>query len=190
MGQGQRVGYIRVSSEGQNTARQLDGVQVDRTFEEKISGKDTNRPQLQAMLEYVREGDEVVCHEMSRLARNLDDLRRLVQELTKRGVRVSFLKEAMTFAGDDSPMSLLMLSMMGAFAEFERSIIRSRVAEGIAQAKKIPGKYAGRKPSLTPAQASQLRERARAGEKKTSLATEYGISRETLYAYLRAGAAA
>jgi DNA invertase Pin-like site-specific DNA recombinase len=190
MGQGQRVGYIRVSSEMQNTARQLDGIQVDRVFEDRLSGKDTNRPQLQAMLEYVREGDEIVCHEMSRLARNLDDLRRLVQELTKRGVKVRFIKEAMIFAGDDSPMSLLMLSMMGAFAEFERSIIKSRVAEGIAQAKKIPGKYAGRKPALSPAQASQLRERVKNGEKKTALAAEYGISRETLYTYLRAGTAA
>jgi len=190
MGQGQRVGYIRVSSEGQNTARQLDGIQVDRVFEDKLSGKDTNRPQLQAMVEYVREGDEIVCHEMSRLARNLDDLRRLVQELTKRGVKVTFVKESMTFAGDDNPMSLLMLSMMGAFAEFERSIIRSRVAEGIAQAKKIPGKYVGRKPSLTQAQANELRQRAHAGEKKAVLARAFGISRETLYAYIRAGSAA
>ena len=142
------------------------------------------------MLEYVREGDEIICHEMSRLARNLDDLRRLVQELTKRGVKVTFVKESMTFAGDDNPMSLLMLSMMGAFAEFERSITKSRVAEGIAQAKKIPGKYAGRKPALSPTQASQLRARAQAGEKKTALAAEYGISRETVYAYLRAGSAA
>lgn len=190
MGQGQRVGYIRVSSEMQNTARQLDGIQVDRVFEDKLSGKDANRPQLQAMLEYVREGDEILVHSMDRLARNLDDLRRLVQELTKRGVKVTFVKESMSFAGDDSPMSLLMLSMMGAFAEFERSIIKSRVAEGIAQAKKIPGKYTGRKPALSPAQASQLRERAKNGEKKTALAAEYGISRETLYAYLRAGSAA
>ena len=87
MGQGQRVGYIRVSSEGQNTARQLDGVQVDRTFEEKISGKNTNRPQLEAMMAYVRQGDEVLAHDMGRLARNLDDLRRLVRDLTGRGGR-------------------------------------------------------------------------------------------------------
>jgi len=190
MSEGQRVGYIRVSTAAQNSARQLDGVQLDRVFEEKLSGKDTNRPQLQAMLAYVRQGDEILCHEMSRLARNLDDLRRLVLELTTRGVKVTFLKESMTFAGDDSPMSMLMLNMMGAFAEFERNIIKSRVAEGIAQAKKIPGKYKGRKPSLTLAQATELRERAKKGEKKTALAAEFGISRETLYAYLRAGAAA
>jgi len=190
MGQGQRIGYIRVSTSIQSTARQLDGVQIDRVFEDKLSGKDTHRPQLQAMLDFCREGDEILVHSMDRLARNLDDLRRLVQTLTRRGVKVTFVKESMTFVGDDNPMSLLMLSMMGAFAEFERSIIRSRVAEGIALARKIPGKYVGRKPALTSAQATQLRERARAGEKKTALAVEYGISRETLYAYLRAGSAA
>jgi DNA invertase Pin-like site-specific DNA recombinase len=189
MGQGQRVGYIRVSSEGQNTARQLEGVQVDRTFEEKISGKNTNRPQLESMLAYVRQGDEVLAHDMSRLARNLDDLRRLVRDLTGRGVRVTFIKEGMTFTGEDSPMSTLMLSMMGAFAEFERSLILDRQREGIAIAK-TEGKYKGRKPTLTPAQATQLRARAQKGEKKTALAAEYGISRETLYAYIRAGSAA
>jgi len=189
MSQGQRVGYVRVSSENQNTARQLEGVQVDRIFEEKISAKNSNRPQLEAMLTYVREGDEVVVHSMDRLARNLDDLRRLVHELTSRGVRVSFTKEAMTFNGEDSPMSTLMLSMMGAFAEFERALIFERQREGIAIAK-IEGKYKGRKPTLSPAQASQLRARAQAGEKKAVLAREFGISRETLYAYLRAGSAA
>jgi len=140
------------------------------------------------MLAYVRVGDEILVHSMDRLARNLDDLRRLVQTVTKRGVKVTFVKECMTFTGEDSPMSTLMLSMMGAFAEFERSLILERQREGIALAK-LEGKYKGRKPSLTSAQALQLRERAKAGEKKTALAAEYGISRETLYQYLRVGAA-
>lgn len=185
MGQGQRVGYVRVSSIGQSTARQLDGVQLDRIFEEKASGKDANRPQLEAMLAYAREGDEIVCHSLDRLARNLDDLRHIVKSLSGRGVKVSFMKEAMTFTGDDSPMSTLMLSMMGAFAEFERALIRSRQYEGI-QLAKAAGKYKGRKPSLTPAQAQDLRRRAGSGERKTDLAKEFRISRETLYAYLRA----
>ena len=184
MAHGQRVGYVRVSAEHQNTARQLDGVQVDRVFEEKISGKNTDRPQLEAMLAYVREGDEVVVHSMDRLARNLDDLRKLVRALTKIGVKVTFVKESMTFTGDDSGMSLLMLSLLGAFAEFERSLLLERQREGIAIAK-ARGAYKGRKPSLTQDQAVQLRARAQAGEKKAVLAREFGISRETLYAYLR-----
>ena len=186
MAKGQRVGYVRVSSEGQNTARQLDGVQVDKTFEDKVSGKSTDRPQLEAMLAFVREGDEVLVHSMDRLARNLDDLRRLVQSLTKMGVKVTFVKESMTFTGDDSGMSLLMLSLLGAFAEFERSLLLERQREGIAIAK-ARGAYKGRKPSLTQDQAAQLRARAATGERKAVLAREFGISRETLYQYLRAG---
>jgi DNA invertase Pin-like site-specific DNA recombinase len=123
---------------------------------------------------------------MDRLARNLDDLRRLVQSLTKKGVKVTFMKEGMTFTGDDSHLSLLMLSMMGAFAEFERSLLLERQREGIALAK-ARGAYKGRKPSLTQDQADQLRAKVLAGEKKAVLAREFGISRETLYQYLRVG---
>ena len=184
MSKGQRVGYVRVSSEGQNTARQLEEVQVDRTFEDKVSGKSVDRPQLDAMLGFVREGDEVLVHSMDRLARNLDDLRKLVKSLTKKGVKVTFVKEGITFTGDDSPMSLLMLSMMGAFAEFERSLLLERQREGIALAK-AHGKYKGRKPSLNKEQADLLRAKAQAGGKKAVLAREFGISRETLYQYLR-----
>ena len=184
MAQGQRVGYIRVSSETQNTSRQLDGIQVDRIFEEKVSGKDTNRPQLEAMLAYVREGDTIFVHSLDRLARNLMDLRHLVQQATQKGVKLTFVSEGMTFTGEDSPMSTLMLSMMGAFAEFERSLILERQREGIALAKQR-GAYKGRKPSLDAVQASRLRSRSHSGESKAKLAREYGISRETLYSYLR-----
>ncbi len=184
MTKGQVVGYKRVSSIGQNLDRQLDGMTLDRIFEEKVSGKDANRPELLAMLAYVREGDEVVVHSMDRLARNLSDLLSIVNGLTNRGVKVRFEKENLIFSGQDDPMSKLMLSMMGAFSEFERSIIKMRQAEGITLAKKR-GAYKGRKPSLTDAQADQVRLRARSGEKKTQLAREFQISRETLYAYLR-----
>ncbi len=95
-------------------------------FTDKASGKDTRRPELERLLAFVREGDTVVVHSMDRLARNLDDLRRLVQGLTQRGVRIEFLKEHLTFTGEDSPMANLMLSVMGAFAEFERALIRER----------------------------------------------------------------
>ena len=185
---GQRCGYIRVSTMEQNSARQLDGVSVDRTFEDKVSGKSMDRPELEAMLAYVRTGDEIFIHSMDRLARNLDDLRRLVQTLTKRGVKVTFLKEGMTFTGEDSPISMLMLSMMGAFAEFERSLILERQREGIEIAKKA-GVYKGRKPKLNADQVQQIRLRAKAGESKSDLARIFGISRETLYSYLRTGPA-
>ena len=183
---GQKVGYVRVSSEGQNTARQLDGLKLDRTFEDKVSGKSLDRPQLEAMLAFVREGDEVVIHSMDRLARNLEHLRQLVRQLTEKGVRVTFVKECLTFTGDDSPMANLMLSLLGSVSEFERALLLDRQREGIALAK-TRGVYKGRKPSLTDAQAEQLRLRAQAGEKKTDLADEFKVSRETVYAYLRMG---
>jgi DNA invertase Pin-like site-specific DNA recombinase len=180
-----RVGYIRVSTLDQNTERQLDGQELDKVFTDKASGKDTKRPQLQAALDYLREGDILVVHSMDRLARNLDDLRRIVLGLTSKGVLVEFVKERLTFTGEDSAMSQLLLSVMGAFAEFERSLIRERQREGIALAKKA-GAYKGRKPSLTDEQAQRLRARITAGEKKAALAREFGISRETVYQYSRA----
>jgi DNA invertase Pin-like site-specific DNA recombinase len=181
---GKRVGYIRVSSLDQNAERQLDGVVLDKRFTDKASGKDTNRPQLQAALEYLRDGDVLVVHSMDRLARNLDDLRKIVLEITERGVVVEFQKEQLTFTSEENAMSKLLLSVMGAFAEFERSLIHERQREGIALAKKA-GVYKGRKPSLTGDRIGELRTRVQAGEKKAGLAREFGISRETLYSYLR-----
>jgi DNA invertase Pin-like site-specific DNA recombinase len=131
---GQRIGYIRVSTFDQNTERQLEGIKVDRIFTDKASGKDIKRPQLEELMIFVRTGDTVVVHSMDRLARNLDDLRRIVQTLTRREVRIEFVKEHLNFTGEDSPMANLMLSVMGAFAEFERSLIHERQREGIALA--------------------------------------------------------
>ena len=182
--QGQRIGYVRVSSFDQNPKRQLEQVEVGKVFTDKASGKDTQRPELDSLLAFVREGDTVVVHSMDRLARNLDDLRRLVQKLTRRGVRIEFVKECLTFTGEDSPMANLMLSVMGAFAEFERALIRERQKEGIALAKQR-GAYRGRKKALSPERAAELLQRVKAGEQKAKLAREFGISRETLYQYLR-----
>lgn len=181
---GQRVGYVRVSTFEQNAERQLDGVELDRTFTDKASGKDTKRPQLDALLTFVRAGDTVLVHSMDRLARNLDDLRHIVHALTQRGVRIEFVKECLTFTGEDSPMANLMLSVMGAFAEFERALIRERQREGIALARQR-GAYRGRKPSLSDVQIADLRRRVDAGERKAQVAREFGISRETHYQYLR-----
>ncbi|HFQ8999287.1 TPA: recombinase family protein [Escherichia coli] len=136
------------------------------------------------LLAFVREGDTVVVHSMDRLARNLDDLRRIVQGLTQRGVRMEFVKEGLKFTGEDSPMANLMLSVMGAFAEFERALIRERQREGIVLAKQR-GAYRGRKKSLNSEQIAELKRRVAAGDQKTLVARDFGISRETLYQYLR-----
>ena len=182
---GKRVGYKRVSTLEQSTARQLADVKVDKLFEDKASGKDRERPKLKLALEYVREGDVLIVHSMDRLARNLGDLLALVKDLTGRGVAVQFLKENLLFTGDDNAMANLLLQLLGAVAQFERALILERQREGI-QIAKAAGKFKGRKPALTDAQAGELRQRALAGESKSDLATAYGVSRETVYSYLRA----
>ena len=182
---GQRVGYQRVSSLEQNPSRQLEGIALDQTFIDRLSGKDVERPQLGEMLRFVRAGDTVTVHSLDRLARNLVDLRRIVSDLTGRRVRVEFLKEQLTFTGEDNAMAQLLLSVMGAFAEFERALIGERQREGIALAK-ARGAYRGRKRILSEDRIAELRQRAAAGEPKATLAREFGVSRETVYQYLRA----
>src|SRR5918912_1274275 len=172
---GQRIGYVRVSSFDQNEARQLEHLDADRVFTDKASGKDADRPQLRELIAYAREGDTIVVHSMDRLARNVDDLRRIVQQQTRRGVRVQFIKENLTFTGDASPMADLMLSVLGAVAQFERDLIRERQREGIALAKQR-GAYRGRRKALNDEKAADLRRRIAAGEKKSALAREFGIS--------------
>lgn len=184
MSKGKLIGYIRVSSIEQNECRQLESIKVDKLFTDKASGKDSDRPELKLLLDYVRDGDTVIVHSLDRLARNLDDLRKIVQTLNAKEVKVHFIKENLIFTGEDSPMSNLLLSVMGAFAEFERSIIRERQMEGIALAKKR-GVYKGRKRCLTPEQVEEIKLKLANGEKKSQVAKELKISRETLYQYLR-----
>ncbi len=181
---GKIIGYIRVSSLEQNPERQLEGIKLDKVFVDKASGKDIQRPQLKAMLEFMREGDTIVVHSMDRLARNLDDLRRLVNQCTQEQVTVKFVKEGLTFTGEDSPMANLLLSVMGGFAEFERALMYERQREGIALAKKR-GAYKGRKKVLSSEQVIDLKNRVATNKKKSQVAREFGISRETLYQYLR-----
>jgi DNA invertase Pin-like site-specific DNA recombinase len=181
-----RVGYIRVSTVDQNTERQLEGQELDKTFTDKASGKDTRRPQLAAMLDYIRDGDVLIVHSMDRLARNVMDLKTMVTGLTGKGVHVQFIKENLTFTGEDSPMSNLLLNLLGSVAEFERSMIRERQREGIALAKKA-GVYKGRKAKLTVEQVKVIRKRVQDGEQKAGLAIEYGVSRQTLYSALAQG---
>jgi DNA invertase Pin-like site-specific DNA recombinase len=187
--QGQVVGYARVSSVDQDTSRQLEALNslgLSRLFEDKASGKDVNRPNLHEAMKYVRAGDTFVVHSLDRLARNLVDLLKVVDELTTKGVVVKFIKENLTFTSAESePMSKLMLQMLGAFAQFERSLIKERQREGIAIAKKA-GAYKGRKQILTEEQAKELVsiDSSQHGKDRTALAKQYGISRKTLYRYL------
>ncbi len=139
---GQVIGYRRVSSLDQNTARQLDGLELDEVFEDKVSGKSMERPALLAMIKHARKGDTVVVHSMDRLARNLGDLKAIVSQLVTKGAQVRFEKENLVFSGKADAMAELMLNLMGAFAEFERSMIKSRQMEGIA-IRKAAGGYAG-----------------------------------------------
>lgn len=184
---GQAVGYARVSSTSQNLDRQLSALRdagCTKTFQEKLSGANRERPELEAALDYLRDGDRLVCVSMDRLARSLGDLHNIVTELTERGVEVQFLKEAQTYSRDSSPVSKLMLSLLGSIAEFERSLIRERQAEGIAKAKER-GVYKGRSRSLSEADVSSMKAAVDRGVPKAKVAREFGISRATLYRYLK-----
>lgn len=181
---GKKIGYIRVSTLDQNPERQLEGLKLDKCFTDKVSGKNSERPELEAMLNYVRDGDVIIVHSMDRLARNLDDLRKLVSDLTAQQIQIQFVKENLTFTGDDAPMSQLLLSIMGAFAEFERALIKERQKEGIAIAKK-KGVYKGRPPALSPEQVEEIKQRVANGDKKIEIANDFNIKRSTLYKYLK-----
>lgn len=189
---GKRIGYVRVSSADQNDARQLEGLTLDKTFADKASGKDTNRPQLQAMLEFVREGDHIVVHSMDRLSRSLRDLQEMVERLTGKGITVSFVKESLTFeppaVGADAhktAYSTLMLQLLGAVSQFERSLIKERQREGIAIAK-TKKLYKGRKPALDKPAIADLKRMAAGGATKVEIAGALGISRASVYVYLNA----
>jgi len=181
---GANIGYIRVNPLEQNPERQLDGLNMDKVFEDKVSGKSLSRPQLAACMDYVREGDTLHVHSIDRLARNLEDLQRLVRALTDKGVSVRFLKENLAFeAREASAMQALMFQMLGAFAQFERALIRERQREGISLARKEQ-RQLGRAKALTAEQAQAIREPAAKGADKKVLASEFGITRQTLYRYL------
>ena len=178
------IGYIRVSSVGQNDARQLEGILLDKTFKEKISGKSIKRPELEKCLDYIREGDTLNVHSMDRLARNLKDLQNIVDDLTGQGVTIRFHKENLVFSSEANAMSKLLLQVMGAFAEFERSLIKERQLEGIAAAKK-KGKHLGRSPSLSANQIEEAISMVEKGISKTGVAKHFEISRSTLYNILK-----
>ena len=177
-----KIGYRRVSSEGQNLDRQ-DLSHCDKLFEEKVSGAKRDREALAQMMDFAREGDEVIVWSIDRLARDLRDLQEIIQRLNDKGVSVSFLKEKLVFSGDaEDAFARLQLQMMGAFAEFERNIIRQRQAEGIARAKER-GVYKGRAKSVSDGKIVALKAK---GYKVTEIAEELGINRITVYRALKA----
>ena len=184
-----KVGYVRVSTIEQNPERQtseLHKIGAEKLFIDKCSGKDANRPQLKELLGYVREGDEVYIYSLDRLARNLAELSRILNDLQECGVTVFFIKENLKFEPlkASCAMSKLMFNIMGSFAEFERTLIRERQAEGIAIAK-AKGIYTGGKPKLSSDQVSEIRQMVQDGIPKSKVAKKMGISRETVYQYLR-----
>ena len=177
-----RVGYRRVSTVEQNFDRQELG-DVDRVFEEKVSGKDVDRAALIEMIEYVREGDEVVVYSIDRLARDLRDLQSIISDLNDKGVSISFISEGLKFGADSNDaFAKLQLQMMGAFAEFERNIIRKRQAEGIAKAKER-GVYSGRAKKINGRKIVELKQK---GYGATEIASEMGITRTSVYRALKA----
>lgn len=184
---GQRLAYVRVSSDGQNTSRQDQVIaekNVDKIFTEKVSGRNiSDRPQFQLMLEYARDQDIIYCADLSRWGRSLMDIKTSITFLTSKGVTVSFLKENLTFSGNDDPMSNLLLGILSSLSEWERAVIKSRQMEGvkIAQERGVYKERCGRKPKLTEEQILEVRQRVEAGEHRTNIAKSLGVSRQTIY---------
>ena len=174
-----KVGYRRVSSLDQNLDRQ-ELVGVEKVFEDKASGKDTNRTALNEMIAFVRNGDQVVVHSIDRLARDLRDLQTIILQLNEKGVGIEFLSERLVFSGNnDDAFAKLQLQLMGAFAEFERNIIRKRQAEGIAKAK-AKGVYDNRKRKKKVSD-KRIFELVTEGLNKSEIAEALGVSRMTVH---------
>ncbi len=177
----QRIAYLRVSSLEQNLDRQYELVgKCDKYFADKLSGKNTNRPELQAMLNHIREGDILVVADMSRLGRDTLDTLKIIDELAKQGVTLEFIKEGLTIGGQSSSWQQFQLQMLAAMAQLERSQIRERQAEGIAAAK-AAGKHLGRAPKLSQDQIQEIRMLSDQGENKNVIAEKYNVSRVTIY---------
>jgi DNA invertase Pin-like site-specific DNA recombinase len=173
-----QIGYIRVSTVEQNIERQLKDVQLDKRFTDKCSGKDTERPALKQLIDYAREGDVIHVHDISRMARNTEDLLRLVKEFTRSGVTLKFHKEHLEFNGKNSPMQQLMLTMLGGIYQFERSMLLERQREGIAIAK-AKGKYKGK--GINKNLHTRIIELYSEGMNKTQIAKTLGCARATVY---------
>jgi DNA invertase Pin-like site-specific DNA recombinase len=186
MSTGKTIGYKRVSTIDQNEARQLEGIELDKVFIDKASGKDNNRPQLHAMMDYIRDGDIVMVHSLDRIGRNLAHIRDLIDAITSKGVQVRFIKEGLFFhpSQDQNPMTELMLNMLGSFAQFERDMIKERQREGIEIAK-TKGVYKGRKKTVSDQQVIEIKNLVLQGHSKQSIAKQYGVSVPTVYRFIK-----
>ena len=177
-----QLGYKRVSSIDQNEDRQLDGVLLDKVYTDKLSGSLRDRPQLDALIDYARDGDVIHVHSIDRLARDLRHLQEIVEGLVKAGVTIKFHSEGLTFNSDDNAMNTLLLHVMGAFAQFERSLIRSRQAEGIAIAKS-KGTHCGRL-SLDYTRRPEAIELSKRGLNISEISRTMFLSRASIYKLL------
>jgi DNA invertase Pin-like site-specific DNA recombinase len=184
---GQRIGYRRVSTADQHTDRQLEGVALDRCFEDHATGKNTDRPGLQSAMDWARAGDTLVVWSMDRLGRSTRDMLRIIDDLTAKGVSIEFVKEHLTFRGDDSPMNRLILTVLSAVYECELGHIRERQREGVALAKKA-GRYRGRLPAIRTGN-GKAAELAKLIEEKVpvaEIARRLNVSRQTVYSNMAA----
>ena len=173
--------YIRVSTVIQNTFRQLVDVPCDRLYEDKLSGKDTNRPQFQLMMNNLRSGDVINIHSLDRVGRNTKDILEIVQQIKDKGCVINFHKENLKFDGTKTDMySELLLTILAGFSEFERNIILERQREGIAIAKE-KGVYKGRKSKLSKEQVNTMKFDFESGVPKTEIAKKYGVTRAYVY---------
>ncbi|MFA6198882.1 MAG: recombinase family protein [Bacteroidales bacterium] len=173
--------YLRVSTILQNSDRQLHNVPCDRDYIDKISGKDLNRHQFKLMMDNLREGDIVNVHSLDRVGRNTADILDLVKQIKEKGCSIKFHKENLTFDGTKSDLySELLLTVLAAFSQFERSIILERQREGIAIAK-AKGVYKGRKAKLSSEQIKLMKADFHAGIAKTKIAEKYGVTRSYVY---------
>jgi len=182
---GKRIGYVRVSTLEQNPDRQLEGIPLDKKFIDYASGAHMDRPQLDLMMNYIREDDIVIVHSMDRLARNVLHLRTLINQIMEKSASITFLKENLAFDKNKSPIADLMLMIMGSVAEFELERMRERQREGVKLAKKN-GKYSGRKRSLDDKKVELLKHRlATTRDTMVKIAKDFGVTRSTLYQYVK-----
>lgn len=187
----QSIGYIRVSTREQSTGRQSDGMEdlkLDRVFTEKASGKSKERPVLRECMAYAREGDTLYIYSMDRLARSLGDLHSIVSELVNKGVIIHFVKENRIYSRDtNDPFNMMLLGILGTFAEFERNVMLERQAEGIAHAKQNgtkSGKPFGKQP-LDPNLKPKAITLCDQGFNITEIAKQLGVSRASIYNLLK-----
>ena len=190
MSKGKKIGYRRVSSWDQNPDRQLKEMipNLDKVYTDECSGKSKDRPALKSMLDYVRDDDHIYVHSMDRLGRSNQDLHNIVSELNNNNVSITFVKENLTFNGDNSPMDKLMFSIFASFAQFSRDMIKEAQKEGIELAKKR-GVYKGKKPKFSTDDVKIIREEHELGIAISKLAKKYGATRATIYKVVKGSCA-